>query len=124
MNLPVRKVLCLALFVVLCGFSVVLAQDQPVAEAAAGDQGLFWKVSSPTGIRASPARLSASSGSGTVLNAALIVRVSRACRASTIVPTSSSGEMVHVMVPLASKEGGPPSLHRKDRFVTSEVLKP
>jgi len=45
MNLPVRKVLCLALFVVLCVFSVVLAQDQ----AAAGDQGLFWKVSSPTG---------------------------------------------------------------------------
>jgi uncharacterized protein YbaP (TraB family) len=49
MNLPVRKVLCLALCVVLCASSVVLAQGQPVAEAAAGDQGLLWKVSSPTG---------------------------------------------------------------------------
>lgn len=47
MNCPVRKVLCLALFVVLCAFSFVLAQDQPAA--AASDQGLLWKVSSPTG---------------------------------------------------------------------------
>ncbi len=54
MNLSVRKVLCLALFVVLCAFPPVLAQEKSeggvaVAESAGSDRGLLWKISSSTG---------------------------------------------------------------------------
>ena len=54
MNVPVRKVLGFTLLVLLCAFSALLAQEKPaggvaVAEAAASDQGLLWKISSSTG---------------------------------------------------------------------------
>ena len=53
MNLSVRKVLCLALFVLLCAFTAVSCQKKPagvvVAEVTGSDQGLLWKISSSTG---------------------------------------------------------------------------
>jgi len=54
MNLPVRKVLCLALLALLWAFPPVLAQEKSeggvaVADSVGSDQGLLWKISSSTG---------------------------------------------------------------------------
>ena len=54
MNLPVRRVLVLALLALLSAFPLVLAQEKveggvAVAESAGSDQGLLWKISSSTG---------------------------------------------------------------------------
>ncbi len=54
MNLPVRKVLGLALLALLCAFPLVLAQEKAeggvaLAESAGSGQGLLWKISSSTG---------------------------------------------------------------------------
>ncbi len=54
MNLPIRKILGLALLALLYAFCPILAQEKSeggvaVAEPAASDQGLLWTISSSTG---------------------------------------------------------------------------